>query len=139
MEISIIENNNLLDMIYMNINEDLSNNKFIKPTLENVTKNNLLVDANYYTINNLTKDNTLKCFEIISKDKSEVLLKFEGLSSRNINNSKRLKLKNLNENSVYVNLKTNEVFSGRALMYYGINIKKLLQNSSSNTIHLKII
>lgn len=139
MEISIIKNNNLLDMIYMNINEELSNNKFIKPTLENVTKNNLLVDANYYTINNLTKDNTLKCFEIISKDTSEVFLKFEGLSSENINSSKRLKLKNLNEDSIYVNLETNEVFSGRALMYYGINIKKLFQNSSSNTIHLKII
>ncbi len=139
MEISIIENNNLLDMIYMNINEDLSDNKFIKPTLENITKNNLLVDSNYYTINNLTRDNTLKCFEIISKDKSEVFLKFEGLSSKNVNNSKRLKLKNLNENSVYINLKTNEIFSGRALMYYGINIKKLLQNSSSNIIHLKII
>ena len=139
MEISIIKNNNLLDMIYMNINEELSNNKFIKPTLENVAKNNLLVDANYYTINNLTKDNTLKCFEIISKDTSEVFLKFEGLSSENINSSKRLKLKNLNEDSIYVNLETNEVFSGRALMYYGINIKKLFQNSSSNTIHLKII
>ena len=134
MEINIIENNNLLNMIYINTNEEVSNNKFIKTISGIVTKNNFLDDANYYTINN-----TLKCFEVVSKDKSEVLLNFEGLSLENINNSKRLRLKNLNEDSVYVNLETKEVFSGGALMYYGVNIKKLFQNSSSNTIHLKML
>lgn len=139
MEINIIENNNLLNMIYINTNEEVSNNRFIKTISGNVTKNNFLDDANYYTINNLTKNNTLKCFEVVSKDKSEVLLNFEGLSLENISNSKRLRLKNLNEDSVYVNLETKEVFSGGALMYYGVNIKKLFQNSSSNTIHLKML
>lgn len=139
MEINIIENNNLLNMIYINTNEEVSNNKFIKTTSGIVTKNNFLDDANYYIINNLIKNNTLKCFEIVSKDKSEVLLNFKGLSLENINNSKRLRLKNLNEDSVYINLETKEVFSGGALMYYGINLKKLFHNSSSNTIHLKMI
>ena len=139
MEINIIENNNLLNMIYINTNEEVSNNKFIKKISGIVTKNNFLDDANYYTINNLTKNNTLKCFEVVSKDKSEVLLNFEGLSLENISNSKRLRLKNLNEDSVYVNLETKEVFSGGALMYYGVNIKKLFQNSSRNTIHLKML
>lgn len=139
MEIRIIENNNLLDMIYINANEELSNNKFIKTISENVAENNFLDTVNYYTINNLTKNNTLKCFEIVSKDKSKILLNFEGLSSENINNSKRLRLKNLNEDSVYVNLETKELFSGGALMYYGVNIKKLLQNSSGDTIHLKML
>lgn len=139
MEINIIENNNLLNMIYINTNEELSNNKFIKITSGNVTGVNLVGNANYYTLNNLTKNNTLKCFEIVSKDKSEVLLNFKGLSLENINNSKRLRLKNLNEDSIYINLKTNEVFSGGALMYYGVNIKKLFQNSSGDTIHLKML
>ena len=138
MEINIIENNNLLNMIYINTNEEVSNNKFIKTISGIVTKNNFLDDANYYTINNLTKNNTLKCFEIVSKDKSEVLLNFEGLSLENISNSKRLRLKNLNKDSIYVNLETKEVFSGGALMYYGVNIKKLFQNSSSNTILILI-
>ena len=70
MEINIIENNNLLNMIYINTNEEVSNNKFIKTISGIVTKNNFLDDANYYTINNLTKNNTLKCFEVVSKDKS---------------------------------------------------------------------
>ncbi|MDO5780314.1 MAG: GH36 C-terminal domain-containing protein [Clostridium sp.] len=139
MEINIIENNNLLNMIYINTNEELSNNKFIKITSGNVTGVNLVGNANYYTLNNLTKNNTLKCFEIVSKDKSEVLLNFKGLSLENINNSKRLRLKNLNEDSIYINLETNEVFSGGALMYYGVNIKKLFQNSSGDTIHLKML
>lgn len=139
MEINIIENNNLLNMIYINTNEELSNNKFIKITSGNFTGVNLVGNANYYTLNNLTKNNTLKCFEIVSKDKSEVLLNFKGLSLENINNSKRLRLKNLNEDSIYINLQTNEVFSGGALMYYGVNIKKLFQNSSGDTIHLKML
>lgn len=139
MEINIIENNNLLNMIYINTNEELSNNKFIKITSGNVTGVNLVGNANYYTLNNLTKNNTLKCFEIVSKDKSEVLLNFKGLSLENINNSKRLRLKNLNEDSIYINLETNEVFSGGALMYYGVNIKKLFQNSSGDIIHLKML
>lgn len=139
MEINIIENNNLLNMIYINTNEEVSNNKFIKTISGNVTKANLLGNANYYTLNNLTKNNTLKCFEIVSKDKSEVLLNFKGLSLENINNSKRLRLKNLNEDSIYINLETKEVFSGGALMYYGVNIKKLFQNSSGDTIHLKML
>ena len=139
MEINIIENNNLLNMIYINTNEELSNNKFIKITSGNVTGVNLVGNANYYTLNNLTKNNTLKCFEIVSKDKSEVLLNFKGLSLENINNSKILRLKNLNEDSIYINLETNEVFSGGALMYYGVNIKKLFQNSSGDTIHLKML
>lgn len=139
MEINIIENNNLLNMIYINTNEELSNNKFIKTTSGNVTGVNLVGNANYYTLNNLTKNNTLKCFEIVSKDKSEVLLNFKGLSLENINNSKRLRLKNLNEDSIYINLETNEVFLGGALMYYGVNIKKLFQNSSGDTIHLKML
>ncbi len=139
MEINIIENNNLLNMIYINTNEELSNNKFIKITSGNFTGVNLVGNANYYTLNNLTKNNTLKCFEIVSKDKSEVLLNFKGLSLENINNSKRLRLKNLNEDSIYINLETNEVFSGGALMYYGVNIKKLFQNSSGDTIHLKML
>ena len=68
MEINIIENNNLLNMIYINTNEEVSNNRFIKTISGNFTKNNFLDDANYYTINNLTKNNTLECFEIVSKD-----------------------------------------------------------------------
>lgn len=140
MGISIIENNAIFHMIYININEGLSDKDCIKTNSGNVTKDTCIVsDKNCYRIKNFSKNNTLECFEVVSKDKSEVSLTFNGLSLKNTSNLKRLKLKGLDENAVYINTETNEVFSGGALMHYGINIKKLFGDYSGNIINLKII
>lgn len=138
MGISIIENNNIFDMIYMNINEGASNNESARRNPGNVTSN-FVKDVKYFKLNNLSRNANVECFEAVSKDKNEVLLTFNGLSLENINNLKRLKLKGLNEDAIYMSLQTNEVFSGGALMNYGINIKKLFQTHVSNQIHLKMI
>lgn len=138
MGISIIENNNIFDMIYMNINEGASNNESARRNLGNVTSN-FVKDVKYFKLNNLSRNANVECFEAVSKDKNEVLLTFNGLSLENINNLKRLKLKGLNEDAIYMSLQTNEVFSGGALMNYGVNIKKLFQTHVSNQIHLKMI
>lgn len=138
MGISIIENNNIFDMIYMNINEGTSNNESARRNPGNVTSN-FVKDVKYFKLNNLSRNANVECFEAVSKDKNEVLLTFNGLSLENINNLKRLKLKGLNEDAIYMSLQTNEVFSGGALMNYGVNIKKLFQTHVSNQIHLKMI
>ncbi|MBX9137508.1 MULTISPECIES: GH36 C-terminal domain-containing protein [unclassified Clostridium] len=138
MGISIIENNNIFDMIYMNINEGASNNESARRNPGNVTSN-FVKDVKYFKLNNLSRNANVECFEAVSKDKNEVLLTFNGLSLENINNLKRLKLKGLNEDAIYMSLQTNEVFSGGALMNYGVNIKKLFQTHVSNQIHLKMI
>ena len=138
MGISIIENNNIFDMIYININEGSSNNESIKKNSGNVT-NDIVKDGKYFELNNLSRNTNVKCCEAVSKDKAEVLLTFNGLSLENINNLKRLKLKGLKEDAVYISLETNEVFSGGALMNYGVNIKKLFKNYFGNKIHLKMI
>lgn len=138
MGISIIENNNIFDMIYMNINEGASNNESARRNPGNVTSN-FVKDVKYFKLNNLSRNANVECFEAVSKDKNEVLLTFNGLSLENINNLKRLKLKGLNEGAIYMSLQTNEVFSGGALMNYGVNIKKLFQTHVSNQIHLKMI
>lgn len=138
MGISIIENNNIFDMIYMNINEGASNNESARRNPGNVTSN-FVKDVKYFKLNNLSRNANVECFEAVSKDKNEVLLTFNGLSLENINNLKRLKLKGLNEDAIYMSLQTNEVFSGGALMNYGVNIKKLFQTQVSNQIHLKMI
>lgn len=138
MGISIIENNNIFDMIYMNINEGASNNESARRNPGNVTSN-FVKDVKYFKLNNLSRNANVECFEAVSKDKNEVLLTFNGLSLENINNLKRLKLKGLNEDAIYISLQTNEVFSGGALMNYGVNIKKLFQTHVSNQIHLKMI
>ena len=138
MGISIIENNNIFDMIYMNINEGASNNESARRNPGNVTSN-FVKDVKYFKLNNLSRNANVECFEAVSKDKNEVLLTFNGLSLENINNLKRLKLKGLNEDAIYMSLQTNEVFSGGALMNYGVNIKKLFQTHVSNQIHLRML
>ncbi|WP_195989838.1 GH36 C-terminal domain-containing protein [Clostridium sp. D53t1_180928_C8] len=138
MGISIIENNNIFDMIYMNINEGASNNESVRRNTGNVTSI-FVKDGKYFKLNNLSRSANVECFEAVSKDKNEVLLTFNGLSLENINSLKRLKLKGLNEDAIYMSLQTNEVFSGGALMNYGVNIKKLFQNHVGNQIHLKMI
>lgn len=138
MGISIIENNNIFDMIYMNINEGASNNESVRRNTGNVTSI-FVKDGKYFKLNNLSRNANVECFEAVSKDKNEVLLTFNGLSLENINSLKRLKLKGLNEDAIYMSLQTNEVFSGGALMNYGVNIKKLFQNHVGNQIHLKMI
>lgn len=138
MGISIIENNNIFDMIYININEGSSNNESIKKNSGNVT-NDIVKYGKYFELKNLSRNTNVKCCEAVSKDKAEVLLTFNGLSLENINNLKRLKLKGLKEDAVYISLETNEVFSGGALMNYGVNIKKLFKNYFGNKIHLKMI
>ena len=125
-------------MIYMNINEGASNNESARRNPGNVTSN-FVKDVKYFKLNNLSRNANVECFEAVSKDKNEVLLTFNGLSLENINNLKRLKLKGLNEDAIYMSLQTNEVFSGGALMNYGVNIKKLFQTHVSNQIHLKMI
>ena len=122
----------------MNINEGASNNESARRNPGNVTSN-FVKDVKYFKLNNLSRNANVECFEAVSKDKNEVLLTFNGLSLENINNLKRLKLKGLNEDAIYMSLQTNEVFSGGALMNYGVNIKKLFQTHVSNQIHLKMI
>lgn len=137
MGFSIIENNNTFDMIYININERISDKDFFKNNSETVTKNNSLFGEKRYKINNFSKNNSVECFQIVSKDKLEVLLTFKGLSLQNISNLKRLKLKGLNEDSIYISKETNEIFSGGALMHLGVHLEKLFGNYSGNVIHLK--
>jgi len=139
MGISIIENNNIFDMIYININEGASNNNFFKTSTGNDSNCNSLINWKHYKINNFYKNNGLECFQIVSKDKSEVLLTFNGLPSQNISTLKRLKLKGLNEDAIYINKETNEIFSGGALMYLGIHLEKLFGNYSGNVIHLRML
>ena len=138
MGISIIENNNIFDMIYMNINEGASNNESARRNPGNVTSN-FVKDVKYFKLNNLSRNANVECFEAVSKDKNEVLLTFNGLSLENINNLKRLKLKGLIEDAIYMSLQTNEVFSGGALMNLGVNINTLCGDIEGSVIYLKAI
>lgn len=129
MGISAIENNiSNSDILYMNINEVI------------IEKENKHIDKvkNYvhYRIRNISRDKSVECIQIVDSDKSEVKIIFSGLQLENIYRVKRIKLKGLDENANYMNTETKEVFSGGALMKYGVNIT-ILCGDNYNKVNLK--
>lgn len=131
MGISVIENIiSNLDIVYININESIVEKEYKHINKE---KNKL-----QYKIKNISRDKTVECTEIIFRDKSEVEIIFNGLKLENIHTIKRIKLKGLDEDANYINIETKEVFSGGALMKYGVNILTLC-GDNYNKINLKIV
>lgn len=131
MGISGIENTIAnLDIVYMNINESIieKENKHIDKVKKYVQ----------YRIKNISRDKSVKCLEIVDNDKSEVKIIFSGLQLENIYRVKRIKLKGLDENANYINTETKEVFSGGALMKYGVNII-ILCRDNYNRVNLKMV
>lgn len=127
MSTNIIKNNIVnINMICMNIKE-----RVLEKKNQNI---NQLDGYKEYNIKNLSRNESIECVEILSKDKNNVRIIFKGLSIKNIYGLKRLKLKGLDENRVYMNMETKEVFSGGALMYYGVNIITICKDNYSNII-----
>lgn len=127
MSTNIIKNNIVnINMICMNIKE-----RVLEKKNQNI---NQLDGYKEYNIKNLSRNESIECVEILSKDKNNVRIIFKGLSIKNIYGLKRLKLKGLDENRVYMNMETKEVFSGGALMYYGVNITTICKDNYSNII-----
>lgn len=127
MSTNIIKNNIVnINMICMNIKE-----RILEKKNQNI---NELDGYKEYNIKNLSRNESIECVEILSKDKNNVRIIFKGLSIKNIYGLKRLKLKGLDENKIYMNMETKEVFSGGALMYYGVNIITICKDNYSNII-----
>lgn len=127
MSTNIIKNNIVnINMICMNIKE-----RVLEKKNQNI---NQLDGYKEYNIKNLSRNESIECVEILSKDKNTVSIIFKGLSIKNIYGLKRLKLKGLDENKIYMNMETKEVFSGGALMYYGVNIITICKDNYSNII-----
>lgn len=127
MSTNIIKNNIVnINMICMNIKE-----RVLEKKNQNI---NELGEYKEYNIKNLSRNESIECVEILSKDKNTVSIIFKGLSIKNIYGLKRLKLKGLDENKIYMNMETKEVFSGGALMYYGVNIITICKDNYSNII-----
>ena len=127
MGISVIENNIFnIDMLYMNIKEG------------RIEKENKISDYNRYNIRNISRDKSVECLEIVSKDKKIAKIILKGLSLDNIYEMKRIKLKGLDENATYMNVETNDIFSGGALMYCGVNVTTLCGDNYS-VVNLKML
>ena len=75
-------------------------------------------------------------WEVVSKDKNEALVTCVQVLGRPNYHSRRIKLKGLIEDKMYKLEETEEVFSGGALMYGGLNITNLYGDYSSKLLHL---
>ena len=97
--------------------------------------NDLIRRGDYYRIANYSENNEFDSWEVVSKDKKEALLTCIQVLGRPNYHSRRIKLKGLEEDSLYKNEETNEVYSGGALMNAGINITDLYGDYSGKIIY----
>lgn len=129
MGIAVIENNNRFNIVCSNINDRSSKSETY----------NSKDGKRFYKIKGFSREKSVECIELISKDKLEVVLTFKGLSLQDSTDLKRLKLKGLKEDAIYKNIRTKEVFSGGALMNLGVNINTLCGDIEGSVIYLKAI
>ncbi len=98
--------------------------------------NHLVSSGDYYRIANYGENDLDDAWEVVSKDKSEVLLTYIQVLQRPNYRSRRIRLKGLDENAVYMDTQTGETYSGGALMFAGINIAGLYGDFKGKLIHL---
>ena len=98
--------------------------------------NDLVRSGDYYRIANFSENNSFDSYEVVSKDKKEVLITCIQVLGRPNYHSRRIKLKGLIADAMYRNEDTNEVYSGGALMYAGMNVTNLHGDYSVKIIHL---
>ncbi|WP_160686773.1 alpha-galactosidase [Clostridium sp. C2-6-12] len=98
--------------------------------------NDLVRSGDYYRISNFSENNCFDAYEVVAKDKKEVLITCIQVLGRPNYHSRRIKLKGLIEDVLYRNEETNEVYSGGALMYAGMNITNLHGDYSGKIIRL---
>lgn len=97
--------------------------------------NDLIRRGDYYRIENFSENHGFDAWEVVSKDKNEVLVTCVQVLGRPNYHSRRIKLKGLVEDKMYKVEESGEVISGGALMYAGINVS-LYGDYSSKLIHL---
>ena len=129
MGMAVIDNNNRFNIVCSSIDDRVSRSEIC----------NRNEGKRFYKIKDFSRGTSVECIELISKDKLEVVLTFKGLSLQDSTDLKRLRLKGLKEDTIYKNIRTNEVFSGGALMNLGVNVNTLCGDIEGSIIYLKAI
>jgi alpha-galactosidase len=110
--------------------------KLIPSQIDNYHKYNFLIrTGDYYRLASLSLNGIYDCYQVVSKDKSEVLVTYvEGLKKPNSRNI-RIKLTGLESNADYLLEDTGEYFNGAVLMYAGIQVPGTWGDFSSIIMH----
>ena len=100
--------------------------------------NDLIRRGDYYRIENFSENHGFDAWTVVSKDKNEVLVTCVQVLGRPNYHSRRIKLKGLVEDKMYKIEESDEIISGGALMYAGINVS-LYGDYSSKIIYLTAV
>lgn len=98
--------------------------------------NDLIREGDYYLIASYLENKEYNCTAVVAKDKSEAVVTFVRVIGRPNYHSQRIKLDGLAENKLYQIEGKDEVLSGAALMYAGINIEGLWGDFNSRLLHI---
>jgi alpha-galactosidase len=98
--------------------------------------NDLVREGDYYRIASYQENHEYDCWSVVSKDKKEALVTFIQVSARPNFRMRRIYLKGLREDTLYRVEGTEEILSGGALMYAGINIENMWGDYLGSLIHI---
>lgn len=97
--------------------------------------NDLIRTGDYYRVGNFIDNNQFDCWQVVSKDKSEVLVTYIQVLGRPNYHSRRIRLKGLKENGMYKNQESGSIYSGGALMNAGVNITDVHGDFKGRLLH----
>jgi alpha-galactosidase len=101
--------------------------------------NDLIRNGDYYRIADYSENHLYDAWMVVSKDKKEALATYIQVLQRPNYKSRRIRLKGLDENTVYRISQTGETYTGSVLMYAGINITGLHGDFKGKLIHLTAV
>ena len=101
--------------------------------------NDLIREGDYYRIADYGENRLYDAWMVVSKDKKEALVTYIQVMQRPNYKSRRIRLKGLDENTVYRDEQTGETYTGSALMYAGINMTGLHGDFKGKLIHLTAV
>ena len=98
--------------------------------------NDLVREGDYYRLASYSENHTHDAWEVVSKDKKEVLVTYIQVMAEPNYHSRRLQLKGLDPHTFYEVEETKKIYSGEALMYAGMNMARLFGDFKGQIIHL---
>ena len=101
--------------------------------------NDLIREGDYYRIADYGENRLYDAWMVVSKDKKEALVTYIQVMQRPNYKSRRIRLKGLDENTVYRDEQTGETYTGSALMYAGINMTGLHGDFMGKLIHFTAV
>ncbi|MDR1687488.1 MAG: alpha-galactosidase [Clostridiales bacterium] len=101
--------------------------------------NELVRGGDYYRVASYSENKMYDCYMCVAKDKSEALVTFVNVLARPGGGKVRIKLKGLDENSMYQDVNSTQAYSGAALMYGGLDADCGWGDFKAQLIHIKAV